>query len=207
MRPGIVLAPSLVENQHPDHSRLGRLVRDAARLARYGGVQELRAWPPHRIEQLLFYALTPESEPDDITPVLIDISAPEIVAAWIAAMEAHASQTSARNYVELQLTRARLRGLGAGVEYAIALFSERPARLHARSLDWAAARGDSDMVVRRTALSGSASPAIRRSAGAAFWRRRWARTWPAGDTRCISSVTSGRFGCRRTRHGFISIRS
>ena len=38
VRPGIVLAPSLVENQHPDHARLGRLVRDAARLARYGGV-------------------------------------------------------------------------------------------------------------------------------------------------------------------------
>src|SRR5882724_9257403 len=34
-RPGIVLAPSLVENQHPDHARLGQLVRDATRLARY----------------------------------------------------------------------------------------------------------------------------------------------------------------------------
>src|SRR5262245_29394666 len=42
VRPGTVLAPSIVENQHPDHSRLGRLVRDAARLARYGGLQELR---------------------------------------------------------------------------------------------------------------------------------------------------------------------
>jgi len=43
LRPAIVLAPSLVENQHPDHARLGRLVRDAARLARYGGIAELRA--------------------------------------------------------------------------------------------------------------------------------------------------------------------
>ena len=126
VRPGAVLAPSLIENQHPDHSRLGRLVRDAARLARYGGVHELRAWPPHRIEQLLFYGLTTESEPDDTTPVLIDISAPETVAAWVAAMEAHASQTSARNYVELQLARARLRGLSAGVEYATALFPADP---------------------------------------------------------------------------------
>ena len=42
VRPGIVLAPSLVENQHPDHPRLGQLVRDACRLARYGGVKELR---------------------------------------------------------------------------------------------------------------------------------------------------------------------
>lgn len=41
-RPGLVLAPSLVPNQHPDHWRLGQLVRDAARLARYGGLAELR---------------------------------------------------------------------------------------------------------------------------------------------------------------------
>jgi N-acetylglucosamine malate deacetylase 1 len=126
VRPGIVLAPSLVENQHPDHSRLGRLVCDAARLARFGGVRELTASPPHRIAQLLFYALTPEAEPANISPVLIDISRPEIVAAWVAAMEAHASQTSARNYVEVQLTRARLHGLGAAVEYATALFPADP---------------------------------------------------------------------------------
>src|SRR5208282_397296 len=39
VRPGIVLAPSPVENQHPDHAKLGRLLRDAARLARYGGLK------------------------------------------------------------------------------------------------------------------------------------------------------------------------
>jgi LmbE family N-acetylglucosaminyl deacetylase len=126
VRPGAVLAPSLSENQHPDHSRLGRLVRDAARLARYGGLHELDAWPPHRIEQLLFYGLTTESEPDDAPPLLIDISAREIVAAWVAAMEAHASQASARNYVDMQLARARVRGLSAGVEYAVALFPADP---------------------------------------------------------------------------------
>ena len=125
-RPGIVLAPSLVENQHPDHARLGRLVRDAARLARYGGVAELRDQPPHSIAQLLFYALTSESEPTDITPVLMDVSAPEVVAAWTAAMEAHASQTAARNYVELQLTRARLTGQRAGIGHAIPLFPNDP---------------------------------------------------------------------------------
>ena len=126
VRPGIVLAPSLVENQHPDHWRLGKLVRDAARLARYGGLKELRGQPPHAIEQLFFYAVTPEAEPTDITPMLIDISAPEIVSAWTAAMEAHASQVSARNYVELQLTRARLLGARAGVGHAIALFPNEP---------------------------------------------------------------------------------
>ena len=126
LRPGIVLAPSLMENQHPDHARLGRLVRDAARLARYGGLKELRAQVPHSIAQLLFYALTPEAEPSDITPVLLDVSAPEVVAAWTAAMEAHASQTSARNYVEMQLTRARLAGQRAGIGHAIALFPNDP---------------------------------------------------------------------------------
>jgi LmbE family N-acetylglucosaminyl deacetylase len=126
VRPGVVLVPSLVENQHPDHARLGKLVRDAARLARYGGLNELRDQTPHTIEQLFFYAVTSEAEPSDISPVLIDVSAPEIISVWTASMEAHASQTSARNYVELQLTRARLVGGRAGVDYAIALFPNEP---------------------------------------------------------------------------------
>ncbi len=122
IRPQILLAPSVVENQHPDHWRLGKLVRDASRLARYGGVKELRAQKPHAIGQLFFYAVTPEAEPRDISPVLIDVSAPEIILTWTAAMKAHASQVSARNYVELQLTRARLLGARAGIGHAIALF-------------------------------------------------------------------------------------
>jgi LmbE family N-acetylglucosaminyl deacetylase len=129
LRPGIILAPSLVENQHPDHYRLGQLIRDAARLARYGGVKELRSLPPHAIDQLFFYAISPESEPANIAPLLIDISAPEIIATWKRAMEAHHSQTRARDYVELQLTRARLRGLSAGVGHAIALFPNDPVLL------------------------------------------------------------------------------
>jgi LmbE family N-acetylglucosaminyl deacetylase len=126
IRPGVVLAPSLVENQHPDHARLGKLVRDAARLARYGGVTELRRQPPHAIEQLFFYAVTAEAEPTDTTPILIDVSSPALIATWTAAMEAHATQTSARNYVDLQLTRARLLGVRAGVAQAIALFPNEP---------------------------------------------------------------------------------
>ncbi len=126
IRPVVILAPSLVENQHPDHWRLGKLVRDAARLARYGGLKELRRQPPHAIEQLFYYAVTPEAEPRDITPILIDVSAPEIIAAWTAAMRAHASQVSTRNYIELQLTRARLLGARAGIGHAIALFPNEP---------------------------------------------------------------------------------
>jgi LmbE family N-acetylglucosaminyl deacetylase len=122
LRPGIVLAPTPVENQHPDHSQLGRLVRDACRLARYGGIAELRDAPPHTIDQLLFYALTTDAEPAGITPVLVDVSAPEILKTWTAAMEAHASQMASRPYVELQLARARVTGLRGGVSHAIVLF-------------------------------------------------------------------------------------
>jgi N-acetylglucosamine malate deacetylase 1 len=126
VRPGTVLAPSLVENQHPDHRRLGELVRDATRLARFGGLPELSGSPPHAIQQLFFYAVTPEAEPTNITPILIDISAPKFVRAWTAAMKAHQSQVSARNYIELQLLRARLLGARTGVDYAIALFPNEP---------------------------------------------------------------------------------
>jgi len=126
IRPSIVLAPSLVENQHPDHWRLGKLVRDAARLARFGGLKELRKAEPHAIGQLFYYAVTGEAEPRDITPILIDVSPREILQAWTAAMEAHASQVKAKAYIELQITRARLRGLRAGVQHAIALFPNDP---------------------------------------------------------------------------------
>jgi len=126
VRPGIVLAPSLAPNQHPDHPRLGQLVRDATRLARYGGVKELRDQPPLAVEQLFYYAVTPEAEPADLARVLVDVSEASIVAAWTAAMEAHASQARTRNYVELQLTRARLNGLRAGIGHAIPLFPNDP---------------------------------------------------------------------------------
>ncbi|MGA8478923.1 MAG: PIG-L family deacetylase [Chthoniobacterales bacterium] len=124
--PGTLLAPSLIENQHPDHGRLGKLVRDAARLARFGGLKELRCLPPHTIKQLFFYAVTPEAEPSNITPIIIDISAPELVTVWTAAMKAHATQVSSRNYIELQLARARLLGARIGVDHAIALFPNEP---------------------------------------------------------------------------------
>ncbi len=125
-RPSIVLAPTPVPNQHPDHARLGALVRDAARLARYGGIKELADVPPHAIDQLLFYAVTSEGEPRDTNPILIDVSDPVVVAAWTAAMEAHTSQTTSRAYIELQLARSRLRGLSAGTGHAVALFPNDP---------------------------------------------------------------------------------
>ncbi len=122
VRPSVVLATSTVENQHPDHVKLGRMVRDAARLARFGGLKELRHVKPHAIGQLFFYAVSPDAEPHDFGRVLVDVSAPGVVAAWTAAMRAHASQMKTRDYAELQLTRARLNGLRAGLAHAIPLF-------------------------------------------------------------------------------------
>ncbi len=127
VRPAIVLAPSLAENQHPDHPRLGRIVRDAARIARYGGVAGLRALPAHSIGALYYYAVTPEAEPEGAMPLLIDVSDPAVVEAWTASMRAHASQLRARDHVELQLGRARVRGLRAGVGHAVPLFPNDPA--------------------------------------------------------------------------------
>ena len=126
LRPATVLAPSPAENQHPDHYRLGRLVRDAARIARYGGIAELRDVPPHVVEQLFFFAMSSGAELRDISPILVDVSAPEVLAAWTAAMEAHATQVKARAYVEMQLTRARVNGLRACVGHAIPLYPNDP---------------------------------------------------------------------------------
>ena len=124
VRPDMVLAPTLNENQHADHAILGKLVRNAARLARYGGVAELRAAPAHAIGALLHYAITADAEPRDAPPVLVDIST--VVPAWTAAMAAHTSQAATRDYVELQLTRARFHGLRAGVAQAIPLWPAEP---------------------------------------------------------------------------------
>lgn len=126
VRPALVLSPTTEQNQHPDHWRLGTLVRDATRLARYGNVKELRAVTPHAVGGLFFYALGPGSEPSHPPPVLIDVSAPATMKAWTAAMEAHASQMKTRNYVELQLARARVHGLNAGVAHAQPLWPNDP---------------------------------------------------------------------------------
>ncbi|MBN8597899.1 MAG: PIG-L family deacetylase [Planctomycetes bacterium] len=122
LKPSIVLAPSTARDQHPDHAALGELVRHAARLARYGGVPELSDLPPHAINQLLFYAVTPGAEPIGHGRILVDVSDPAVLDAWTRSMNAHGSQTSHLRYVELQLSRARTLGLVAGVEHAIPLF-------------------------------------------------------------------------------------
>ena len=120
VQPALVLAPTLAENQHPDHCRVGKIVRDAARVARYGGLEELKNLPIHAIQALFYYAITASAEP----PILVDVSS--VVETWTASMQAHASQLAGRPYVELALTRSHLLGMAAGVEYAIGLYPNDP---------------------------------------------------------------------------------
>ena len=123
--PQAVLAPSLDENQHPDHAAVGKMVRDAARLARYGGLEDTRDLPPHAIGALYYYSVTQvfPGQPD----VVIDVSA--VHDQWVAAMECHQSQMSTRGYVDLVNARARAAGAAIGVAYAVPLWANDPIRI------------------------------------------------------------------------------
>ncbi|MDQ8188000.1 PIG-L family deacetylase [Pelagicoccus sp. SDUM812002] len=120
----ILLAPSLVENQHPDHPVIGNLARDAARLARYAGIAELSELKPHAIESLYYYAITPSAEPTPQQPFVFDVSLQ--IDAWREMMNCHRSQMKTRRYLELQVSRARSLGLQTGCEYAQALWPNDP---------------------------------------------------------------------------------
>lgn len=120
-QPDIVLAPVSSPNQHPDHIVVGRLCETAARFARYGGLNELRDQPPHRVKHLLAYAVTPSAAPKAGAVVRVDISGQ--FERWVQLMECHQTQLRTRNYIELQTARARLLGIEAGVEYAQALYA------------------------------------------------------------------------------------
>ena len=121
VRPEILLAPTPLDNQHPDHTAVGRLCIDAMRLARYGGLAELRDLPPHAVGHYFTFAITPAAEPPrSYVAVHVDIS--QYFKRWVQLMECHKTQLRTRDYIELQTARARLLGVQAGVEYAQALF-------------------------------------------------------------------------------------
>jgi LmbE family N-acetylglucosaminyl deacetylase len=125
-RPSIVLTPHPGENQHPDHSVVGKLTRDAARLARYGGL--LQPLAPHKIDNLFYYNVTQHGLAPD---VVIDIG--DVVEEWEAVMKCHASQVNSRSYIDLQLSATRLLGLSVGVGHALGLYANDPLRLDALS--------------------------------------------------------------------------
>lgn len=124
-QPGIVLAPHPDENQHPDHIAASGMVRDATRLARYGGVPELQDLPRHAIGHLYFYSITQTFLP---TPdIVIDVSS--IESEWEAAIACHKSQMKTKAYMKLVQTRARALGATIGVSTAVGLWANDPIRL------------------------------------------------------------------------------
>jgi LmbE family N-acetylglucosaminyl deacetylase len=130
VRPHLLLAPSPEENQHPDHAKAGRLVRDAARLARYGGLEDLAPAPAHAIDALYFFEITGTglgSAATGLPCIIVDVS--DVAVTWRKAMECHATQMATRNYLDLQLARARALGLEIGVEHAMAVRANDPIRL------------------------------------------------------------------------------
>lgn len=128
-RPDIVLAPSLHENQHPDHTTGGKLARDASRFARYGGLKELKNLKPHRIQALYYYPVTRDfGENYDI---IIDVT--DIMPEWEKLMRLHHSQITSKEYLALQTAKARLLGLSVGTGFALGLFANDPVHLSAIS--------------------------------------------------------------------------
>ncbi len=123
-RPDLVFAPTTHANQHPDHAAVGHATRDACRLARYAGLPALRDLPPHPIDSLWFYAITPPSDATLTGTILVDVS--PTVDRWKDLMACHASQLAHRDYRNLQLSHAHQLGLLAGCDYATALWPNDP---------------------------------------------------------------------------------
>lgn len=120
-QPDILLIPTLNENQHPDHWKVAKICRDAARYARYGGLKELRG-NTHKISSIYQYRITTNTEKK--ADIVIDIS--DVYKKWVEVMECHQTQIQSKKYIELQTTHARNLGLEAGVEYALELFIHDP---------------------------------------------------------------------------------
>jgi bacillithiol biosynthesis deacetylase BshB1 len=121
-RPNIVLAPHPDPNQHPDHTVVSAMVRDASRFARFGGLEELKGLEPHAIDHLYYYSITQTfgKSPD----IVIDVSA--VHGKWAAAMACHKTQMRTRSYLELVESRARALGSAIGVDYAVGLWVNDP---------------------------------------------------------------------------------
>lgn len=128
-QPDIVMAPSLTENQHPDHRVLAEMVRAACRLARYGGLQEIKHLLVHSIDALYFY---PSSAEFDAQPdIVVDVSAH--YDDWVKAMSLHESQMKTRGYLNLVTSKAQYVGASVGVKYAIGLWANDPVRVESLS--------------------------------------------------------------------------
>jgi N-acetylglucosamine malate deacetylase 1 len=124
-KPEIVLAPELEKNQHPDHYTVSKLAHSACRMARYGGLKELKKLPTHKVNSLYYYPSRGELSvrPD----IIIDVT--EQKDKWEQTMSAHQSQMKTKSYHDLVFTKASAVGSSIGVKYAIGLWTNDPIRL------------------------------------------------------------------------------
>ncbi|MFA5991513.1 MAG: PIG-L family deacetylase [Candidatus Doudnabacteria bacterium] len=125
-KPNIVLAPEMQRNQHPDHYAVAKIAHAACRVARYGGLKEIKKLPIHKVDALYFYPSRAEwsSRPD----VVIDVS--DVQNLWEKTMSAHKSQMKTKSYHDLVFTKAQAMGASVGVKYAIGLWTNDPIRLN-----------------------------------------------------------------------------
>ncbi len=125
-QPDMVLTPSLIENQHPDHLAVAQMTRNACRLARYGGLKELKTLKTHHIQALLFY---PSSAEFDKRPdIIIDVSHEH--QRWVKAMHHHKSQMKTKAYEHLVSSKAQYFGSTIGTKFAIGLWVNDPVRIN-----------------------------------------------------------------------------
>lgn len=124
-KPNIVLTPHTNENQHPDHAAAGKITRDASRLARYGGLAELKSIPIHKIDNLYYYIITQffGSSPD----IIIDVTS--VQPKWQQAMEAHKSQMASKKYLEMIMSWSKALGSAIGTNYAVGIKTNEPVQL------------------------------------------------------------------------------
>ncbi|MCC6323175.1 PIG-L family deacetylase [Candidatus Nomurabacteria bacterium] len=128
-KPNVVLATSQTHNQHPDHKNLSDMVRDASRLARYGGLKELKKYATHNIDGLYYYQSS--AEIDNKPDIVVDVTGQYEM--WVKAMSMHKSQMKTRGYINLVTSKARAIGASVGVEYATGLWANDPIRIESFS--------------------------------------------------------------------------
>ena len=125
-KPDILLAPHTDENQHPDHAAAGKIARDAARFARYGGLVELKDLPVHKITALYFYPVTQ----DFAAPVDLVIDTSGVYDTWVKMINCHTSQLGNKDYESLVTSRAKALGTAIGAKCAQGLWKNDPLRLN-----------------------------------------------------------------------------
>lgn len=121
-KPNVILTEQEIENQHPDHSSVGKMVRNACRYARYGGIKELIKLEPFQVECLFFYPGTPnlDARPD----IFIDVS--EVIEDFKKLIGFHETQMLTRRYPDLLITLSHYWGMTIGTEYAWGLYKNDP---------------------------------------------------------------------------------